>query len=48
MTINGRDLLIEIGTEELPHGIIADTIRGFKEGFLHGLEEEKIAFAGVE
>ncbi len=48
MTAKTRDLLIEIGTEELPHEIIADSIRGFKEGFLHGMEEEKITFSGAE
>ncbi|MBN2325304.1 MAG: glycine--tRNA ligase subunit beta [Spirochaetes bacterium] len=48
MTAKTRDLLVEIGSEELPHGIIADSIRGFKEGFLRCLKEERISFFGVD
>jgi glycyl-tRNA synthetase beta chain len=42
-----RDLLVEIGVEELPHAVVKDSIQGFKDLFLKGLEEAKIGFSDV-
>ena len=42
-----RDLLVEIGVEELPHAAVKDAIRGFRELFIKGLEERKIGFSEV-
>lgn len=42
-----RDLLVEIGVEELPHAAIENAIRDFKELFLRRLEEAKIRYGEV-
>jgi glycyl-tRNA synthetase beta chain len=42
-----RDLLVEIGVEELPHAIVKEAIRGFRELFLKGLDEAKIRYGEV-
>ncbi|UCB45136.1 MAG: glycine--tRNA ligase subunit beta [Spirochaetota bacterium] len=42
-----RDLLVEIGVEELPHAIVKDAIIGFRELFLSKLDEEKIRYTKV-
>lgn len=44
---NARDLLVEIGMEELPHAGVKNAVRGFRELFLKGLQEAKIGFSEV-
>jgi len=43
-----KDLLVELGLEELPHEIIPEAIRDFKNLFTGHLTEARIGFSGVQ
>ena len=42
-----KDLLVELGLEELPHEIVYPTLRDFRELFTAGLSNARIGFADV-
>jgi len=42
-----KDLLVEIGVEEVPHSILSDSIKGFKESFLNRIKEYRIEHGRV-
>jgi glycyl-tRNA synthetase beta chain len=43
-----RDLLVEVGVEELPHAVIDSTITTFAKAFEAGLKENQIGFGHVK
>ncbi|MGQ9615249.1 MAG: glycine--tRNA ligase subunit beta [Spirochaetota bacterium] len=43
-----KDLLIEIGVEELPHSFCSTAIEDFKRLFIEGLKAERISYGRVE
>lgn len=46
--IEKKDLLVEIGVEELPHSFCSDAIEDFKRLFVEGLKAERIGYGRVE
>jgi len=41
------NLLVEIGVEELPHSILSDSIKNFRNAFLHQMKEYRIEYGRV-
>jgi tetrameric-type glycyl-tRNA synthetase beta subunit len=46
--VEKRDLLIEVGTEELPPLALLSLVQGFRELFAGGLEQHALSFGSVE
>lgn len=43
-----KELVFEVGTEEMPAGFIPQALRALEEGFVRWLEEERIGHEGVK